>query len=403
LTSHDWTSTRCLWDDRCTDDLRRWAGGDARRVPFLSADGTVLAVDDLPTGPCPDDPVTHTEWTTRLQDAGRIEAACAAAGIALSDPPRWSAEERAGLRSAPVALTSLRAAATALGELDYLDGPADRAGVRPGGWRPWGPWPSRWPITRHPFWRRLPDLDLLRLGWITPQWLHPLVHQAFFPTGSAALLAGPPVPVTDHAMTVLCAGERHRIQLLDGKLILPHDDDVVGRERAVIALGGRTAYGCVELATRLPGSRFRELPRPLREHYTEFYARIVHGDTEQVLRMLRAGTDPRVGDSHGRTPMHLLYLVDHRQLLPVLLAAGVDLEAPDRASRWTPLELAVANGGSTDLVEALLDAGAEPLFKGLFGRHSRVWPDPRRVRWLLALLDRRGLATRGKALSRRYL
>lgn len=59
----------------------------------------------------------------------------------------------------------------------------------------------------------------------------------------------------------------------------------------------------------------------------------------------------------GRSLLHVLNLVDHEPLLPRLLAAGLDLEARDSQDK-TPLFVAVADGGSPALVEALLDAGA---------------------------------------------
>jgi hypothetical protein len=59
----------------------------------------------------------------------------------------------------------------------------------------------------------------------------------------------------------------------------------------------------------------------------------------------------------GRGLLHVLHLLDHRELLPRLLAAGLDLEAKDRTDR-TPLQSAVHCGGSAALVRDLLDAGA---------------------------------------------
>lgn len=99
------------------------------------------------------------------------------------------------------------------------------------------------------------------------------------------------------------------------------------------------------------------LPRGLRAERQAFFLRVQHGDTPAVVALLDAGVDPRIRDGRHRGLLHALHLLDHEVLLPRLLAAGLDLEARDKAYR-TPLLSAVHWGGSADLVRALLAAGS---------------------------------------------
>jgi ankyrin repeat protein len=51
--------------------------------------------------------------------------------------------------------------------------------------------------------------------------------------------------------------------------------------------------------------------------------------------------------------------VDHEPVLPVLLSAGLPIDAQDNIGR-TPHYVAVMNGASPDLIRRLLDLGADP-------------------------------------------
>ncbi|WP_175408242.1 ankyrin repeat domain-containing protein, partial [Streptomyces sp. TRM64462] len=137
-------------------------------------------------------------------------------------------------------------------------------------------------------------------------------------------------------------------------LTMPHTEDERRRERALRAFGG-TVTGCFA-ATEAWTARGR-LPKALRAQRQELFLRAQHGDTSGVLALLDAGVDPRVRGADGRTLLHVLHFMDHEELLPRLLAAGVDLEAVDHLER-TPLFVAVTDRGSTALVEALVAAGA---------------------------------------------
>jgi hypothetical protein len=203
-------------------------------------------------------------------------------------------------------------------------------------------------------WRRPPDLDLLRWGYIGPDDLHPLVHDALFPgrvqgVPARPYDAGPFAPVR-----VRCRGEWHEVQVRDGGLGTPHGPEEQRREQALRAFGGPTA-GCFAVRETWATGRGR-LPRGLREQRRELFLRAQHGDVAGVTALLDAGFDPRVRGPRRRTLLHALNLLGP-ELLPRLLAAGLDLEARDSLDR-TPLHVAVGERGSRELVEALLAAGA---------------------------------------------
>ncbi|MER6445928.1 ankyrin repeat domain-containing protein [Streptomyces venezuelae] len=210
------------------------------------------------------------------------------------------------------------------------------------------------PVLPRYAWQRLPDLELVRTGRISPRELHPLVAAALFPgTGPAA---GPPGPDTETRLVrVRCRGGWHEVRSRGGVLDVPHTPEEQQRERAMRAFGGAVS-GCFAVQQSWTSGEGR-LPRGLQAQRHAFFLRVQHGDTPGVVALLDAGVDPRIRDGRHRGLLHALHLLDHEVLLPRLLAAGLDLEARDKAYR-TPLLSAVHWGGSVDLVKALVAAGS---------------------------------------------
>ena len=94
---------------------------------------------------------------------------------------------------------------------------------------------------------------------------------------------------------------------------------------------------------------------------TELINAVKAGDTASVQRMLAAGADVNSRDGEGST---LLMLAAHAGDLPmvkVLIEGGADVNACDERG-WSPLAKAVYNAelkrGFADVVKALIDAGA---------------------------------------------
>ncbi|MFD8912289.1 ankyrin repeat domain-containing protein [Streptomyces sp. NPDC059575] len=376
--TEDWTAARRFWDARRAGELRYSAGGiGSDRLPFLHPDGTPLTPEELPTeDPGPTDPAARAEWVAVLQTRGEHAEAYALAGLDLdlTAPPLGKYSYRP-LDVAAMAHRDGLDLTRIVPEIRLLE----RAG-RGTSFRIPVHWQGHLRIDLAPAepefaparvsgrerddedgarrlpdyaWQRLPDIALLRAGVIRPEALHPLVAAALLPqAGPATGPDGPPEPVP---VRVRCRGEWHQVVSRDSSLAVPHTEQEQRREIALRAFGGAVS-GCFATQHTWTSGEGR-LPRALRAQQRDLFERAQHGDTPGVLALLDAGVDPHVRDAGGLTLLHVLHLLDHRELLPRLLAAGVDLEAQSKTGR-TPLQNAVEYGGSADLVRELLDAGA---------------------------------------------
>ncbi|MFD5512084.1 ankyrin repeat domain-containing protein [Streptomyces sp. NPDC127051] len=382
LRPEDWTAARPLWDARHTAALRERFSGGGERLPFFRPDGTPLPASELPTAdPATGDtgtadPAGRAERVALLQARGDFAEAYEAAGIErdLTKPaenPRYGtmANPETLMATSSADLTRLEAevrrlAAAGAGERFRLavdwrgsllvetagSGPGDGLRIRAAGADELRAVPPL-PLFA---WKRLPDLELVRTGRLTPGELHPLVAAALFPEAGPA--AGPPGPAEAKPVRVRCRGEWHAVRSQGGVLdLLPHSPEEQQRERAMRAFGG-AIQGCFAVQQIWTTGEGR-LPRALRAQRQDLFLRVQNGDTPGVVALLDAGTDPRVRDARGYTLLHVLHLLDHEVLLPRLLAAGLDLEARTRTG-LTPLQLAVQYGGSADLVRAYLAAGS---------------------------------------------
>ncbi|MEV0411576.1 ankyrin repeat domain-containing protein [Streptomyces sp. NPDC050448] len=377
LRAEDWTAARPLWDARHTAALRERHTGGAGRLPFFRPDGTPLPPAELPTAdPGAADPAGHAEWVALLHARGEFAEAYEAAGIERD----LTVPEESGAYGRPMDPERLMASSSA--DLTRL-GPEVRRLAEAGAgerfrmavdWRgsllvervgsgPDGRLRARAitrdetkEVARLPLfaWKRLPDLELVRTGRITPRELHPLVAEALFPAAGPAV--GPPGPAEAKPVRVRCRGEWHEVRSQGGVLdLLPHSREEQQRERAMRAFGG-AIEGCFAVQQIWTTGEGR-LPRALRAEQRDLFLRAQHGDTPGVGALLDAGMDPRIRDARGYTLLHLLHLLDHEALLPRLLAAGLDLEAQAKSGH-TPLQIAVQYGGSADLVRAFVEAGS---------------------------------------------
>ncbi|MGW1125744.1 ankyrin repeat domain-containing protein [Streptomyces sp. NPDC002526] len=370
----DWRSLGHLWRASEAGELRTRAGG-ADRLPFLAADGTPLPADLLPPDEDPGsgDPVARAEWIGLLYADERIADALAAAGIEWDPtPPEMPSYYRttpetivAGLALDVARLEAeVRRFAALTGAELFQIGQDWRARVRLDFTGPGLGGRLRIRLVERDtadgavllpeaVWRRVPDLELLADGILTPADLHPLVTRSLFPDHAGP--PGPPEVAPPAPARVRCRGEWHEVGFRDGTLTSPHTAQERQRESALRAFGGAVT-GCfaVEHACLTGTGR---LPRALAAQRRDLFLRAQHGDTAGVVALLDAGVDPRVRDGGRHTLLHVLPLLDHTVLLPRLLAAGLDLEARDHRER-TPLSAAVSGRGTTALVRDLLDAGA---------------------------------------------
>ncbi|MEV5654085.1 ankyrin repeat domain-containing protein [Streptomyces sp. NPDC052291] len=369
----DWRSLGHLWRASRAGELRERVGG-AHRLPFLEADGSPLPADRLPDrDPGTGDPVARAEWLHLVYREGRVAEALAQAGIEWdATPPQMPSYYRTAPETIVSALNLDLARLEAEVRRFAALGTAERFQIGQD-------WRARAVIdfTRRglrgrmrigivdreaagsaPFlpaavWRRLPDLELLADGVVTPSELHPMVGEALFPGHRGPF--GPPGLTLPAPVRVRCRGDWHLVRFRDGALDSPHSAQERQRENALRAFGGAVT-GCfaVEHACRTGTGR---LPKALAAQRRDLFLRAQHGDTDGVVALLDAGVDPHLRDGGRHTLLHVLPLLDHTALLPRLLKAGLDLEARDHRQR-TPLSVAVSGRGSADLVRALLDAGA---------------------------------------------
>lgn len=99
----------------------------------------------------------------------------------------------------------------------------------------------------------------------------------------------------------------------------------------------------------------------------------LYEDENAVVRALRAGAQAEASDEEGTTALYLAAVQDLPGTVRLLLAAGAD---PDRASGPEAGDLPLcgaACGGHTEVVEALLAAGARPDLREEFGFTALRW------------------------------
>ncbi|GAA1595191.1 ankyrin repeat domain-containing protein [Actinoplanes couchii] len=356
-----------LWDARHAGELRTAVGGTAERLPGFAPDGSPLPDGMLGAGD--DAPARAESVRAETTLAARFAAAGFETGKDFGEqlPPYdngWNIHNVDPLRVAHDA--RLLADRFGTGEwtlwIDYywyihltVDGGTPRADWhildRADLTNPVRLLPRlHTDLTRYPV-----DLDLIRNGRLTAGDLHPLVRAALFP-GVPAAPARPVPPATP--ARVRCHGAWHEIGVQQGRLTLPgHTEAERQRERAMRAFGGAVT-GCFAAEQTWSGTAGR-LPKKLRAHREDLWQRMLHGGTRVVRELLEAGMDPNLRDSRGRTLVHRLRSYDHQVLLPLLLAAGADVNARDLEDS-TPLYLAVVFQAPAELIIALVEAGADP-------------------------------------------
>ncbi|NEB55664.1 ankyrin repeat domain-containing protein [Streptomyces griseus] len=110
---------------------------------------------------------------------------------------------------------------------------------------------------------------------------------------------------------------------------------------------------------------------PIRDELRLFDA--LYEDENAVVGALRSGASAESSDEEGTTALYLASVQDRLEAVRLLLAAGAD---PNRASGPEASDLPLcgaACGGHTEVVEALLSAGARPDLREEFGFTALRW------------------------------
>ncbi|MFD5781509.1 ankyrin repeat domain-containing protein [Streptomyces sp. NPDC126933] len=105
----------------------------------------------------------------------------------------------------------------------------------------------------------------------------------------------------------------------------------------------------------------------------DLFAAVHGGADDTVVRLLRAGVPAEATDQDGQTALYLAAVSDEAGLVRLLLTAGAD---PERASGPDGGDLPLcgaACGGHTEVVRALLAAGARPDSREEFGFTAVAW------------------------------
>jgi hypothetical protein len=170
----------------------------------------------------------------------------------------------------------------------------------------------------------LPDLELLRAGWIDVDRLHPLVASALRPGDRPARAARSPDGPTDSRF-VECRGATHRIGVVNGVLVpLDHDPGEIRREELLGALGG----------TQLPCLRAIDQAHRHPESLVDVRARLDHGDTDGALAVVEGLLGPGAHLRTGALRDELETAV-RRQVTHGLYRAGLAGYGPPASTRDT--------------------------------------------------------------------
>ncbi|MFI7408431.1 hypothetical protein ACIBU0_07160 [Streptomyces sp. NPDC049627] len=179
----------------------------------------------------------------------------------------------------------------------------------------------------------LPDLELLRLGLIDADRLHPLVASALVPDH-----APPPRPFATptrepagQPRLVECRGARHRIGFVDGVLApLDHDPAEIRREELLAALTG----------TPLPCLRVIDEAHRRPDCLPDVRERLGHGDIAGALAVVEGLLGPDAVLRHGALRDELAAAAERRIVYGLFRAgltepgpgprSGRELGAPDR-------------------------------------------------------------------------
>lgn len=139
------------------------------------------------------------------------------------------------------------------------------------------------------------DAALLRWGALTPDELHPLVHDALFPGREQQWR--PTGERSWRPLRIRCGTGWHVAEFDGASLRIPeHDDEEVRRETMLAVFGGVSAPGCIgALAAFRTGQN--PMPKEVRKWRRDFFARIFHGDIVTVPTVL----DPMLRDGAGRS------------------------------------------------------------------------------------------------------
>jgi len=106
---------------------------------------------------------------------------------------------------------------------------------------------------------------------------------------------------------------------------------------------------------------------------TPLIGALLHNDTAEATRLLRAGADPNEGQFYEMSPVLLAILRQDLELVRLLTEKGADLNVTDRSGSTALMWAAFSEAGDAALVEELLARGADPAATNKAGETALDW------------------------------
>ena len=123
--------------------------------------------------------------------------------------------------------------------------------------------------------------------------------------------------------------------------------------------------------------------------FTALHSVAGQDDVEMAELLIKAGADVSAKNDVGMTPLHI---AQYASAVEVLVRHGADVNARAKGG-WTPLHVQAQEGcdtGALEVMEALLDAGADPNLKDDKGRTPLDFASTRKETEKLELLRAKG-------------
>lgn len=123
---------------------------------------------------------------------------------------------------------------------------------------------------------------------------------------------------------------------------------------------------------------------------TPLFRAVMRNDTNEVKRLLDAGSDPNEALFQGLKPIFFAVMNQNLEMLRAMVTKGADLRALDRSGSTTLMWAAFSEDAKTDMVQELLRSGVDPHIKNKAGENALTWALRRGYTPVVELLMKEG-------------